>query len=354
MAYDGSLVFDTSLDTSGFKSSLSSLSTIASGLGGLDNFCSKLLSLSDASIKAVSSLSLLSNQSFITQNSFAAAFNTSAIITAVQNSITSIMGLLQGAANSEQILFAGQNIINTIASGVSGNTALLQAVSSTIANTKNTAVTSVVSSSFSSVGFQIVNGIASGILSGASGVISAIISVVSSAINAAKQVAQIHSPSRVFDTQIGRMMMIGLENGIDYGAKNVSSALKNNMKDITNSALKFTSKHYQNALNSNFSGLFSDKNLSFGANLTSALNTQALKKQADSIVSLMNSGVANANLHLIKSAIGAYGPNTHGKTNTQEQVTNLYMTVNTHDSLSESELTRQAENFLARTRRKLP
>ena len=35
-------------------------------------------------------------------------------------------------------------------------------------------------------------------------------------------------------------------------------------------------------------------------------------------------------------------------------VTNLYQTINTHDSLSESELTREAENLLERSRWKNP
>ncbi len=353
MAYDGSLVFDTSLETDGFMQSISNLSTAASSLLGFDELFSKLYSLSSIVGTATQNFAALQNQSFLTQSALLSAFNSQTLLQTVQNSLNGVLGLFSGLSNSEQIFFAGQNIINNVASGVSTNAALFQAITSSIASAKSTALSSISAFSFSSVGMQMVNGIASGIFAGASGVVSAITSVVNSAISAAKSILDIHSPSRVFDLQIGRMMMSGLENGINSGAKSAKAAMQAGMAGITSSALRFAKAQLKNSSSNIFSDIFGGETLFKNANFESSLATLALKKNAEIILAQMKRGIASSALQFSNYPAAIQGATTAQQTQSGA-VTNLYMTVNTHDSLSESELTRQAENFLTRARRKLP
>ncbi len=354
MAYDGSLVFDTSLNTQGFAQSLENLSTAASSLLGFDELFTKLSTLSSIASSATQSFAALQNQSFLTQNALASAFSGETLVAAVQNSLSGVLNTLAGFSNSQQIFFAGQNIVGTLANGVSGNAALIFATANAVANAKNAASASVGSNSFGSVGINMVSGIASGIYAGASGVVSAITSVVSSAISAAKSVLAIHSPSKVFDLQVGRMMMSGLEDGINYGAKSASFAMKKSMEDISSSALSMAKSQFSNSNNDILAAMFSNSGLFSSNSLKTAGNFPSLQNSAEAIVALMRTGIEGSGLNYKHSPPVLQGANAYSQAQNAGATTNLYMTVNTHDSLSESELTRQAEDFLTRARRKLP
>ncbi len=354
MAYDGSLVFDTTLNTEGFNASLAQLSTITSSFGGLDVFCSKLLSVSTASIRASGDLTALYNQSFLAGAAFNNAFNADILLNTVQNCITKIINLLLVGTKSQQIFTAGLNIVNTVANGVNSNFSLLTAVQNSISSAKNTANSSVSSAGFSSVGSQMVSGIAAGVSSGASAVVSAMVSAVNSAISAAKSAAQIRSPSRIFDLQVGQMMMKGLENGINAGAVGVSDAVKKSMQKINNTALSFVPKSTDYNSGFLFGNTAYSTQSALKASAFGGINTLALQKQAESILALMKHSVDSSAINFMKNSHAfAYGLPVSGAGN-NSNTTNLYMTVNTHDSLNESELTRQAQDFLTRARRKLP
>lgn len=123
--------------------------------------------------------------------------------------------------NLPRIIQAGVSIITQLAVGlVRGIPSLLGQIPSMIGQIKN-AFTSV---NWGSVGMNIISGIASGISSAVGSLISAATSAASSALDAIKSKLGIHSPSRVFRDQVGKMMALGMgigfEKNIPVGSMN--------------------------------------------------------------------------------------------------------------------------------------
>lgn len=123
--------------------------------------------------------------------------------------------------NLPKIIQTGVKIITQLAVGlVQGIPALLGKIPSMISQIKN-AFTSV---NWGSVGMNIISGIASGISSVVGSLISAATSAASSALDAIKSKLGIHSPSRVFRDQVGKMMALGMgigfEKNIPVGSMN--------------------------------------------------------------------------------------------------------------------------------------
>lgn len=114
--------------------------------------------------------------------------------------------------NLPKIIQTGVKIITQLAVGlVQGIPALLGKIPSMISQIRN-AFTSV---NWGSVGLNIIKGIASGIAGAVGHLISAATSAASSALDAIKSKLGIHSPSRVFRDQVGKMMALGMEIGFE-------------------------------------------------------------------------------------------------------------------------------------------
>ena len=123
--------------------------------------------------------------------------------------------------NLPKIIQTGVKIITQLAVGlVQGIPALLGKIPSMISQIKN-AFTSV---NWGSVGMNIISGIASGISGAVGSLISTATSAASSALDAIKSKLGIHSPSRVFRDQVGKMMALGMgigfEKNIPVGSMN--------------------------------------------------------------------------------------------------------------------------------------
>ncbi len=130
-----------------------------------------------------------------------------------------IIGQLASAiiSNLPQILAAGVRIIVILASGlVRAIPQLIGKIPAIIGQIKN-AFTSV---DWGSVGLNIIRGIASGVSGAVSHLIDAATSAASSALDAIKSKLGIHSPSRVFRDQVGKMMALGMGIGFE---KNIPS-----------------------------------------------------------------------------------------------------------------------------------
>lgn len=114
--------------------------------------------------------------------------------------------------NLPKIIQTGVKIITQLAVGlVQGIPALLGKIPSMISQIRN-AFTSV---NWGSVGLNIIKGIASGIAGAVGHLISAATSAASSALDAIKSKLGIHSPSRVFRDQVGKMMALGMGIGFE-------------------------------------------------------------------------------------------------------------------------------------------
>ena len=114
--------------------------------------------------------------------------------------------------NLPKIIQTGVKIITQLAVGlVQGIPALLGKIPSMISQIKN-AFTSV---NWGSVGMNIIRGIASGLTSAAKSLAEAAANAADNALNWVKSKLGIHSPSRVFRDQVGKMMALGMGIGFE-------------------------------------------------------------------------------------------------------------------------------------------
>ena len=82
------------------------------------------------------------------------------------------------------------------------------------------------------IGKNIISGIANGIKNAIGSLVSAAKSAASSALKGIKSFLGIHSPSKVFDTEVGQMISLGLAQGIENNTKAVTDSMKK-LGDIT-------------------------------------------------------------------------------------------------------------------------
>lgn len=77
-----------------------------------------------------------------------------------------------------------------------------------------------------SIGINIIKGIAKGLLGAVGTIIDAAKEAAKSALNAAKNALGIHSPSRVFESEVGKMIDLGLAAGIDNNVNPVQESMR--------------------------------------------------------------------------------------------------------------------------------
>ncbi len=87
-----------------------------------------------------------------------------------------------------------------------------------------------------SLGYSVASGIASGIRGGSSLITQAAQSAAQSALAAAKRSLGVHSPSRVFRDQVGRMIPAGIAQGISEGAGEAETALRVQSEQLVRAA----------------------------------------------------------------------------------------------------------------------
>lgn len=117
----------------------------------------------------------------------------------------------------------------------------MSSTGSNVAASVRTAVnTSLTGSTLRSAGLNAMAGLRAGILAGQSGVISAMRSAARSAVNAAKSELKIHSPSRVFEDEVGVMTMRGLSKGVLKESKAQEKIIRNASRYLTGEAREGT------------------------------------------------------------------------------------------------------------------
>ena len=152
----------------------------------------------------------------------------------VDAGINLLVGLAQGVVNALPQLIKAPTIIGQLATAIISNlpkillagikiitilgTGLIQAVPQLIG--KIPSIISQVKNAFTSVdwggvGRNIISGIANGLKGAAGAIVEAAKGAAESALNAAKNFLGIHSPSRVFRDQVGKMMALGMGIGFE-------------------------------------------------------------------------------------------------------------------------------------------
>lgn len=140
----------------------------------------------------------------------------------VSGAINAVLGVISSVLNGISGIFS--SVWNGISGAVSGAwSGITSAVSSGVSSMMSfiTSIPSRIMGVFSgagswllSAGKNIIQGLINGIKNAIGGAISAVKDAVSNVIDAAKGILGIHSPSRVFDREIGRMIPAGLGRGV--------------------------------------------------------------------------------------------------------------------------------------------
>lgn len=128
----------------------------------------------------------------------------SSVLSSISGIFSSVWNGIRGAVSS-----AWSGITSAVSSGVSSMMSFITSIPSRIMG-----VFSGAGSWLLSAGQNIIQGLINGITNAIGGAISAVKNAVSGIIDGAKSMLGIHSPSKVFDREIGRMIPAGLGRGV--------------------------------------------------------------------------------------------------------------------------------------------
>lgn len=147
----------------------------------------------------------------------------SSVLSGISGIFSSVWNGINGAVSS-----AWSGITSAVSSGVSSMMNFITSIPSRIMG-----VFSGAGSWLLSAGQNIIQGLINGITNAIGGAISAVKNAVSGIIDGAKSMLGIHSPSKVFDREIGRMIPAGLGRGVSENER----AATRPVEDMVNSLL---------------------------------------------------------------------------------------------------------------------
>ena len=147
------------------------------------------------------------------------------IINAIPSIISNMGNIVQAIISvitAINWLNVGMSILKGIVSGIKSlATTPVQIIKNIISAIKN----AFTSGNWSGIGSAILNGIKNGLLSGVNAVVNVAKSIAGKILGAAKSFLGIASPSRVFRDEVGKMVDLGLAEGIEGNMKPVSNAM---------------------------------------------------------------------------------------------------------------------------------
>ena len=127
------------------------------------------------------------------------------------------------ASNFPKLVSSGGSMIGKIISGfIKGITNIPSAVGKAVNSFKS----HFKDVDWGELGTNIIKGIVKGITGGIGKLVTAAKDVAKNALDAAKEALGIHSPSRVFELEVGKMIDLGLAAGIERNLKPVQTSMK--------------------------------------------------------------------------------------------------------------------------------
>ena len=148
---------------------------------------------------------------------------------------SNVQGAVNGSVTASTLTPAGQNASRGLANGMTSYS--FGSVGTQVASkVKSSVSSSLGSSTLYSVGTSVMAGLASGISGGTSSVVSAMRAAAQAAVQAAKSELQINSPSRVFQDEVGGMVMKGFGAGVEEEAKHQARIIRNAASYLTREA----------------------------------------------------------------------------------------------------------------------
>jgi phage-related protein len=214
------------------------------------------------------------------------------LVAAAQAILSMVKGLIQ---NFPQILSAGFDMIVNLIKGIGNALPDIIAAAGEIAGML---WDTILETDWIQLGKDIISGLINGIGAMAGALWDAAVNIARSALDAIKSFFGIASPSKLMRDEVGKFIPLGIAAGIERNTRPISKAMRG-ISELTSGAM--------------------NADIMMGLRYGHPAGTPAL----------------------------AYAEGYGG-------TTNFYQTINTHDSLSESELTREAENLLERGRWKNP
>lgn len=133
-------------------------------------------------------------------------------------------------ANLPSMLTLGKNILNNIMTGFGSKVSDFSAKAREIGDKIKTTFQN---TDWAAIGRNIIQGIINGLKNAIGGLVTSAANAAKSALNSAKSALGIHSPSKVFELQVGRMIDLGLAEGISNNTKPVQDS----MEDLSMSAV---------------------------------------------------------------------------------------------------------------------
>ena len=163
-----------------------------------------------------------------------AGFDTDAETVAanLETALNSALGIQSPSTRMKPV---GENVSAGVGVGMTGYdyTPDAAAMSASLESAVNGSLTA---ATLRAAGVNAMLGLRNGILAGRSGVISAMRSAARAAVNAAKSELQIHSPSRVFENEVGVMAMRGLGKGVLKESREQAKIIRNAARYLTGEA----------------------------------------------------------------------------------------------------------------------
>ncbi len=235
MAADGSIVIETRLDTDGVERGLSEIEkAVESRLEAVEDGAKGLM---DAVRNAIGSADLSeSAAALIASAADAITGGAGSLFSAALGAAAeAASGLLGGAG---QFSSGGAALSSAAASGINGAAGAVASAARSSAAGGATAAASV-SGQFSSVGANLMSALRSGIAAGASALYAKAAAIAAGVVARIKGVFGIHSPSKVFRDEIGKMLMMGLSEGILQNKEAVLAACEDLSADMLDSEKKY-------------------------------------------------------------------------------------------------------------------
>ncbi len=235
MAGDGSIIIDTRIDTDGVDRGLENIKkAIESKMGDAE----------EAAKGVMDSISSIIGDTKAVRGG-------EKLISALADILRGGGGTLSSAALSS-VNSAGEAVKSGSGAFASGGLSLIAATAGGLLSGKGQVISAAAeaaaegaagagesSGRFYSVGSNLINALRNGISAGASALYAKAAAIASSVIAKFKGIFGIHSPSRVFRDEIGRMLMLGLSEGIMSNSQVVLEALEDLTADMLASEKKY-------------------------------------------------------------------------------------------------------------------
>lgn len=151
----------------------------------------------------------------------------SSVLNGISGTFSSVWNGIRGAVSS-----AWSGITSAVSSGVSSMMSFITSIPSRIMG-----VFSGAGSWLLSAGRNIIQGLVNGIKNAIGGAISAVKDAVGGIVDGAKSLLGIHSPSKVFDREIGRMIPAGLGRGVSENERAATRPVKDMVDSLLPSSI---------------------------------------------------------------------------------------------------------------------